>query len=145
MSKEMDLKKLKVLLIEDQADNRAMTRNMLSEFGVTQVFEAADGQEGIGFTDMAMDMVNFIICDWNMPNMDGIDVLKQIRTVDKDMPFLMVTGRGDMGSVFSARDAGVSGYIKKPFSPAQLEAKIRIIMQKKIEAAREKALAKAFE
>lgn len=121
---------LKILLVEDQADNRALTRNMLMEMGVTQVFEASDGREGLNFIDLASDMVNFVICDWNMPKMEGIDVLRQIRTVDPNVPFLMVTGRGDIDSVSSAKSAGVSGYIKKPFSPQQLEAKVRIIMQR---------------
>lgn len=122
--------KLKVLLVEDQPEARAMIRNMLSELGVTQIFESKDGREALSFMDMADDFVNFIVCDWNMPNMNGMDLLKQLRSVNSNVPFLMVTGRSDMDSVFEAKSAGVSGYIRKPFSPAQLEVKLRALLHK---------------
>lgn len=125
-----DLEDLKVLIVEDQKDARLMLRNMLGGFGITQVFEASDGKEGLEFLDIAFDFVNLIICDWNMPNMSGVEFLRQIRTVDPAMPFLMVTGRSDMTSVMEAKTSGVTGYIRKPFSPVQMEAKLRIIMQR---------------
>lgn len=118
---------LKILVVEDQSDARAMMRNMLGELGITQIFEAGDGKEALMFMDTAFDFVNFIICDWNMPGLSGVEFLRQLRTVDPDVPFLMVTGRGDMDSVVEAKSSGVSGYIRKPFSPVQLEAKLRII------------------
>lgn len=119
---------LKVLIVEDHSEARAMLRNMLGELGITQIFEASNGREAFSFVDSAFDLVNFIVCDWNMPGMTGVEFLRQIRTVDPETPFLMITGRGDMGSVTEAKNSGVTGYIRKPFSPAQLEAKIRIIM-----------------
>jgi len=121
---------LKVLLVEDQGDARALLRNMLSELGVTQTFEARDGNEALRFMDSAFDFVNLVICDWNMPKMSGVEFLRQLRTVDPNVPFLMVTGRSDMSSVIEAKSSGVSGYIRKPFSPAQLEAKLRILVQR---------------
>ena len=121
---------LKVLLVEDQKDARLMVKNMLMELGVTQVFEAKDGKEGLNFMDAAYDFVNLIICDWNMPQISGVEFLRQIRSVDPMMPFLMVTGRSDMDSVLEAKNSGVTGYIRKPFSHVQLEAKLRIIIQK---------------
>jgi len=123
----LPFEKLKVLIVEDQADARAMIRNVLSELGITQMFEANDGQEALKFMDTAFDFVNLIICDWNMPGLSGVEFLRQLRTVDPDTPFLMITGRSDMDSVVEAKTSGVSGYIRKPFSPAQLEAKLRII------------------
>lgn len=107
-----------------------MLRNMLGDIGVNQVFEATNGREAFTFIDSAFDLVNFIVCDWNMPGMTGVEFLRQVRSVDPQTPFLMITGRGDMSSVAEAKNSGVTGYIKKPFSAAQLEAKIRIIMQK---------------
>ena len=124
------LTELKILLVEDQLEARTMMRNMLLEFGVTQIFESGDGREALSFIDSAFDFIDLIICDWNMPNMTGVELLRQLRTVDPDMPFLMVTGRGDMESVVDAKSAGVTGYIRKPFSPKELEAKIRIIMKR---------------
>ncbi len=124
------LTELKVLVVEDQQDARAMMRNMLSELGITQIFEAGDGREALRFMDSAFDFVNLVICDWNMPGLTGVEFLRQLRSVDAETPFLMVTGRKDMESVVEAKTAGVSGYISKPFSPKQLEAKLRIIIQK---------------
>lgn len=118
---------LKVLVIEDEKEARTMMRDMLSTMGVTQIFEASDGKEGLQFLDMAFDLVDIVLCDWNMPNMTGVSLLKQFRSVDNQTPFLMITGRGDMNSVLEAKTAGVSGYILKPFSLNQLEAKLRII------------------
>ncbi|MCB1592252.1 MAG: response regulator [Alphaproteobacteria bacterium] len=125
-----DFKDLKVLVVEDQNEARAMLRNMLGELGITQIFEASDGREAFSFVDSAFDLVNFILCDWNMPGMTGVEFLRQVRSVNMDTPFLMITGRGDMGSVTEAKSSGVTGYIKKPFSASQLEAKIRIILQR---------------
>lgn len=121
---------LKILIVEDQSDARSMLRNMLGELGVTQIFEAKDGGEALRFIDTAFDFVNLVICDWNMPKMSGVELLRQLRTVDPDVPFLMVTGRSDMDSVIEAKGSGVSGYIRKPYSPAQLEAKLRIIARR---------------
>ncbi len=121
---------LKILIVEDQGEARAMMRNMLTELGVTQVFEAPDGREAMNFIDSAFDFINLIICDWNMPGMSGVELLRQLRTVDPSLPFLMVTGRSDMESVVEAKSSGVTAYIRKPFSPKQLEAKLRIILYK---------------
>ncbi|MCB1682393.1 MAG: response regulator [Rhodospirillales bacterium] len=128
MAKISKLAELKVLVVEDQSEARAMLRNMLTELGVTQIFEASDGKEAFSFFDSAFDLVDFIVCDWNMPGMTGVEFLRQVRSVDQEMPFLMVTGRGDFNSVTEAKKSGVTAFIKKPFSLIQLEAKIRIIM-----------------
>lgn len=127
----INLSDLKILVVEDQPEAQALLRNMLMELGVTQIFQAADGREALSFIDSAFDMIDMVICDWNMPNMSGVELLRQLRTVDPDIPFLMVTGRGDMESVVEAKSSGVTGYIRKPFSPAQIEAKIRVILQRK--------------
>ncbi len=120
------LEDLKILIVDDQGDARTLIRNMLTEYGVHQVFEASDGRQALSFIDAAFDFVDFIICDWNMPSISGVELLRQIRTVDASIPFLMVTGRDDMDSVIEAKSSGVTAYIRKPFSAAQLEAKMRI-------------------
>ena len=81
------------------------------------------------YIDADFDMVNLVICDWNMPRMNGVDFLRQIRTIFPDLPFLMVTGRCDKDSVVQAKMAGVTAFIKKPFSPDQLETKLRVLSQ----------------
>ncbi|NCC22908.1 MAG: response regulator [Alphaproteobacteria bacterium] len=125
-----DLCDLRVLLVEDQPDSRALIRNMLIELGITQVFESSDGKQALQFMDTAFDFIDIVICDWNMPGMTGVELLRQLRSADPSFPFLMVTGRADRGSVMEARSSGVTGYIAKPFSPTQLEAKLRVIFAK---------------
>jgi len=125
-----DLSHLKVLVVEDQSEVRSMLRNMLMEMGISQIFESSDGREALSFIDSAFEFINVIICDWNMPRMNGVEFLRQLRTVDQDVAFLMVTGRHDLESVVEAKASGVTGYISKPFSPQQLEAKLRIIMHR---------------
>ncbi|MCB9981055.1 MAG: response regulator [Rhodospirillales bacterium] len=124
------LSDLKILLVEDQSEARAMIRNMMGELGITQIFEASDGREALAFLDSAYDFIDLLVCDWNMPGMTGVDLLRQLRSVDPTMPFLMVTGRIDMDSVVEAKSAGVTAYIRKPFSSKQLEAKLRIILHR---------------
>jgi len=119
---------LRILVIEDQGPARAMLRAMLKELGINQVFEANDGRDGLRFIDSASDMIDIVLCDWNMPQMTGLDLLKQVRSVGLDVPFLMVTGRADKESVMGAKAAGVSAYIAKPFSQVQLEAKLRALL-----------------
>ncbi|MFH1159149.1 MAG: response regulator [Pseudomonadota bacterium] len=118
---------LKILIVDDTHEARIMLKNMLTEIGITQVFEASDGNEGLRFVDTAFDFVDVILCDWNMPKMSGLALLRQIRSVDAKFPFVMITGRGDVSSVEEAKGAGVSGYILKPYSLIQLEAKLRIV------------------
>lgn len=125
----LKLEDMKILLVEDQSDARAMLRGMFSEFGITQVFECPDGRQALTFIDTAFDFIDMIVCDWNMPGISGVELLRQLRTVYPEVPFLMVTGRSDMESVIEAKSSGVSGYIRKPFSKAQMEAKLRIMMK----------------
>ena len=102
-----------------------MARKMLKELGLNQVFEAPNGREAMKLLDSAGDMIDLIMCDWNMPEMTGLELLQQVRTIGLNVPFLMVTGRADMDSVMEAKGAGVTAYIAKPFSQLQLEAKLR--------------------
>ncbi len=130
MTRTEGIEKLKILLVDDQPDMRSIVRGMLSDMGITQIFEASDGKEAMTFSDAAIDMIDVVICDWNMPKMTGIDLLRQMRSVLPDIPFLMLTGRGDLDSVAEAKSCGVTAYIRKPFSPANLEIKLRVINSK---------------
>tara|TARA_B100001013_G_C24399201_1_gene359276 strand:- start:112 stop:507 length:396 start_codon:yes stop_codon:yes gene_type:complete len=121
---------LKILVVEDETEARSMLCNMLAELGASQVFEAADGREAVEFIDSRFDFINLIMCDWNMPGMTGVELLRQLRKIDPSLPFLMITGRSDEDSVLEAKSSGVTAYIRKPFSSKQLEAKLRIILYK---------------
>jgi CheY-like chemotaxis protein len=123
--------KLGVVVVDDQPAARSMMKKMLKELNIQQVFEAANGRDALALIDSAPEMVDIILCDWNMPNMTGLDFLRQVRSVGLDIPFLMITGRADKESVIEAKDAGVTAYIAKPFSQMQLEAKLRLTVGKK--------------
>lgn len=121
--------KLKILLVDDSFESLNLVRNMLKDIGLTQVFTAKDGVEALGFLDVFddADSVDVILCDWNMPRMSGIEVLRQIRTCDADLPFLMMTGNADVDSVVEAKSYGVTGYIRKPFSSDELKKKLKLV------------------
>lgn len=133
-----DLSDMSILVIDDKEDTRSMVRQMLTDMGVKTILEAADGEEGLRMinscetiedkpADTAYEKVDIVVCDWNMPERDGLSVLKALRDENKDIPFLMMTGRGDVQSVTLAKGAGVNAYLLKPFSMTNLEAKIRIV------------------
>ncbi|MHA1538015.1 MAG: response regulator [Alphaproteobacteria bacterium] len=127
---------LTVLIIDDEPSVTRLLNMMLRDLKVAQVFIAKDGRDALDFLGSFDDAgVNFIICDWNMPRMSGIELLQQFRTVDPDVPFVMLTGRNDMDSVTSARDLGVTGYLLKPFSQEQLEGYLTSVLDKDITAA----------
>ena len=119
---------LGVLVVDDQSAFRSTIKKMLKELKIQQVFEAANGREALKLLDSAPEMIDLVLCDWNMPSISGLDLLRQVRSVGLDVPFIMVTGRADRESVLAAKDAGVTAYVSKPFSAAQLEAKIRVAL-----------------
>lgn len=125
-----DISQLKVLLIEDQAQTRQTIRVMLSEMGITQIFESRDGAEGKELIDTDPSLIDIVVCDWNMPNMTGIEFLKYLRKINPTLPFLMVTARSDSNSVMEAMSEGVNAYIRKPFSMNELEKKIKAMLKK---------------
>ena len=121
------LSKLKILVVEDQPESRAALVDILEELGVAEVFEADDGQHGLQFVAGDSAAVDVVLCDWNMPIMSGMEFFRTIRGRGDTTPFLLITGRGDHNSVMEARSTGVDGYIRKPFSPEQIEARLRIV------------------
>ncbi len=116
----IQLQDLKVLIVEDNQQAANLLKKVLGGLGIHQAYRSADGREAQQFLDAADDMVDPIICDWEMPHMTGIELLQQVRTVYPDMPFIMVTGNADSDSVEVATRYRVSGYIKKPYAPQQI-------------------------
>lgn len=121
---DVQLEKLNVLVVEDNPKTRKLIEAVLNDMRVGQVFTANDGREAQTFLETGNGLINLIICDWNMPRMSGLELLKQVRNDHPDIPFLMVTARGTIDSVLTAKQSGVSAYIVKPFSPAMLEEKV---------------------
>jgi two-component system chemotaxis response regulator CheY len=114
---------LRILVIEDDSDLRLLVRAMLRRMGVDRVVDAVDGVEALEKVKSSPSF-DIVVCDWNMPRMSGIEVLKHFRARSARSRFLMMTGRTDVFSVRRAQQAGASAYLVKPFSEGQLKAKI---------------------
>lgn len=123
-------KELKFLVVDDFSTMRRIVRNLLKELGFNQVEEAEDGVEAM--SKLQIGGFNFVITDWNMPNMDGLALLKSIREHDKlsALPVLMVTAEAKKENIIAAAQAGASGYVVKPFTAATLEEKLNKIFEK---------------
>ncbi len=123
------LRDLKILAVDDSIQARKLLRATLADFGVNQVYMAKDGKEALDFLSECENMINVIICDWNMPRVTGLEILRQVRTVDPDIPFLMVTGLADHESVRIAKADGVTGYLAKPYTQDDLKKKLNQILR----------------
>jgi len=121
----------KILIVDDFATMRQIVRKSLASLGYNNITEAVDGVDALA--KLEKDQFNFIISDWNMPNMMGIDFLKAVRSNGrfKGIPFLMVTAEAKRENVIEAAKAGVSQYIVKPFTVESLEEKMNAIFSKK--------------
>jgi two-component system chemotaxis response regulator CheY len=118
---------MKFLVVDDSVTMRRIIINALQRIGYTDVVEAADGQDALDRLDQS---VGFIITDWNMPNMSGLEFARAVRgtLVGQSLPILMVTTRGAREDIVAAVDAGVNNYILKPFTPSVLKEKIERLM-----------------
>ncbi|NHB87773.1 chemotaxis response regulator CheY [Photorhabdus tasmaniensis] len=123
-------KDLKFLVVDDFSTMRRIVRNLLKELGFNNVEEAQDGTEAL--TKIRSSQFDFIISDWNMPNMDGLELLKVIREDAQlaKIPVLMVTAEAKKENIIAAAQAGASGYVVKPFTAAILEEKLNKIFEK---------------
>ncbi len=120
---------LKILAVDDSPTMRRIIVNTLKRAGYEDVTEASDGKDAIA--KMKVEPFNFVITDWNMPEMDGLTFVSQIRSLDefKDMPILMVTTRSVKDDIIEAMKAGVNNYIVKPFTPETLSEKINQVLK----------------
>ncbi len=125
---DMDLKNLRILVIDDEPFMRKLIIRVLYELEIERVTEAADGAEALQKVKDAMNALDLIICDLEMPNMDGFEFVKRLREMtgfpNADIPVLIVTGHSDPESVKSAVEAGIHGYLVKPVSKQALEKRI---------------------
>jgi len=123
-------KNLKFLVVDDFSTMRRIVRNLLKELGYTNVDEAEDG--AIALQRLKSGGVQFVITDWNMPNMTGIELLKAIRAevTLKHLPVLMITAEAKKENIIEAAQSGASGYIVKPFTAAVLEEKMNKVFEK---------------
>lgn len=122
-------KNIRFLVVDDFSTMRRIVRNLLKELGFTNVDEAEDGQ--VALHKLKTQHFDFVVSDWNMPNMTGIELLKAVRADMqlKHLPFLMITAEAKRENIIEAAMAGASGYIVKPFTAATLEEKMGKIFQ----------------
>lgn len=127
---DVDLSRLNVLIVEDDDRGRKLIRQILLDLGVGLIFDARNGRDGQSRLEEAGGLINFIICDWMMPEMTGIDFLKHVRKVAPGIPFLMVTAKGTIDAVIEAKKIGVDAFVVKPYTLVQLEEKILHLARK---------------
>ncbi|GAA5183158.1 chemotaxis response regulator CheY [Niveibacterium umoris] len=122
--------KMKFLVVDDFSTMRRIVRNLLKELGYTNVDEAEDG--AVALQKLQGGGFDFVVTDWNMPNMTGIELLQAIRSSAtlKDLPVLMITAEAKKENIIMAAQAGASGYIVKPFTAATLSEKMGKIFEK---------------
>ena len=125
-----DRTSLKFLVVDDFSTMRRIVRNLLKELGFTNVEEAEDGAVALG--KLREGNFEFVVSDWNMPNMDGLTLLQNVRGDArlKTLPFLMITAEAKKENIIAAAQAGASGYIVKPFTAGTLQEKLDKIFEK---------------
>ncbi|EAR60561.1 Chemotaxis protein CheY [Oceanospirillum sp. MED92] len=121
---------MKILVVDDFSTMRRIIKNLLRDLGMTNVQEADDGQTALPI--LKQGGIDFLVTDWNMPGMTGIDLLKEVRSDPNlaHMPVLMVTAEAKKEQIIAAAQAGVNGYVVKPFTAAVLKEKIDKIFER---------------
>ena len=121
---------MKILVVDDFSTMRRIIKNLLRDLGFTNVAEADDGSTALPM--LQNGDFDFVVTDWNMPGMQGIDLLREIRKDDnlKHMPVMMVTAEAKKEQIVAAAQAGVNGYIVKPFTAATLKGKLEKIFER---------------
>ncbi len=125
-----DPSKIRFLVVDDFSTMRRIVRNLLKELGFTNVDEAEDGV--VAWQKLQGGGFDFVVTDWNMPNMDGLTLLQTIRgdANCRSLPVLMITAEAKKENIIAAAQAGASGYIVKPFTAATLNEKLTKIFEK---------------
>ncbi len=128
-------KNMRILVVDDFSTMRRIVRNLLADLGYANVTEADDGKTA--WPLLQTNTFDFVVTDWNMPGMTGIELLRHIRADVRigKTPVLMVTAEAQRDQIIEAAQAGVSGYIIKPFTAVTLKEKIDKIFQRLAEAA----------
>ncbi len=128
--------KTRFLVVDDFSTMRSIVRNLLKDLGYEDVKEADDGQTALPI--LQTGTVDFLITDWNMPRMPGLQLLKEVRSDPRlaDLPVLLLTAEAKREQIVEAAQAGVNGYVIKPFTAQTLKEKLDKIMASRAAAAR---------
>ena len=117
---------MKILIVDDSVVMRRIMINTLSQSGVQEIEQAADGAEGV--SKVLEDNFDIVLMDYNMPNLNGMDAVRQIRSMGSRVPIIMVTTEAEKDRIVEALKAGADNYIVKPFSPRIILSKIRSVI-----------------
>lgn len=120
---------MKILIVDDFATMRKIVRNVLKKIGFKNMIEADNGKAAL--KALKKEEIDLVLCDWNMPEMPGIDLLKTLKSDDelKDIPFIMITAEAQKDNIIEAVKAGVSSYIVKPFTAEIINEKLNVIFK----------------
>ena len=121
---------MKFLLVDDSKTMRNIQRKVLSSLEGAQFAEASDGVEALAVIASGQGPFDAVLVDWNMPNMDGITLVRKIRETDKTTPLIMATTESEKARVLDAIRAGISNYVVKPFTPEALLEKVNQTLAK---------------
>jgi len=125
-----NLRGLSILVVDDDDDMRQLICTMIRRMNANiLVVEAHSGEEALERISAALEPFSIVICDWEMPRMSGVDLFRLVHARDPKLPFSMLTGRTDLDSVVAAKKAGITGYLIKPVSPLQLQAKVAVLLR----------------
>lgn len=121
---------MRILVVDDFSTMRRIVKNLLADLGFTNTAEAEDG--GAAIAMLRQGGFDFVVTDWNMPGVNGIELLRMIRADEKlkTLPVLMVTAEAKREQIIEAAQAGVNGYIIKPFTAATLQEKLNKIFER---------------
>ncbi len=121
---------MRILVVDDFSTMRRIVKNVLKQIGYSNIDEAEDGADALN--KLRSRRYDFVVSDWNMPNLDGLEMLKQIRSDEqlKGLPVLMVTAEAEKEKVVTAIRAGVNNYIVKPFTAETLKQKMEQIYER---------------
>jgi len=118
---------MKFLVVDDSSTMRRIIKNSLKRIGFEDIVEAENGRHAL--EKMAEEEVDIVLTDWNMPEMDGLEFVKRVRSTNKAIPILMVTTNAAKDDIVEALKHGVNNYIVKPFTPETLKEKVETVLK----------------
>lgn len=116
---------LSVLVVDDNRVAMNLMTKMLEQFGIDQIYTAPDGRSALDLLVDGDERIDIVLCDWQMPEINGLELLEGVRLLLPDLYFIMVTGKRDIRFMQSATNSGADAFICKPFTPQQLEDKLQ--------------------
>lgn len=128
-AKNSSNRSLSVIVVEDDRDMGRLIEAMLRDMKITRVKRVSDGKKALQEFKSDPDHYQIVISDWEMPEMNGLELLKAVQSIRPDTLFMMLTARAEADAIVEARNANVTAYIAKPFSPRQLQVKMQTLLQ----------------